>query len=415
MKVVILTSGSRGDVQPMLALGLGLKSEGYEVRIAAHAVFQEFVESVGLEYAPMAGDPQAALMSERGQDWVESGQNSFAFLYNFVRLTRPYFREQLRDCQRACQGMDMIIFTPFAGGGLDIAEKMQLPVALAALQPFHPTGAFPAMGAFGTFGIPRLNRGSHKTTGYLLWLPFRDIHDRWRVEDLGLPARGLTPPMSEMQEKGITTLYGYSPSVIPRPDDWGPWIHVTGYWYLDQEPGWQPTVELERFISAGKPPIFVGFGSMIRQDGDNLLDIARQVASELGVRVLLQRGWQGVKADSVDDQVMVIDAAPHSWLFPRMAAVVHHGGAGTTAAGLRAGVPNVLVPHFADQFFWGDWMVKREVGPAAIPRGKLTASRLAQALRNALSARTRAHAAALGASIRQENGVANAVRVIKSM
>lgn len=399
----------------MLALGLGLKDEGHQVRVAAHAVFKEFIESLGLEYAPMAGDPQAVLASERGQEWVASGQNSFAFLYNFVRLTRPYFREQLQDCQRACQGMDLIIFTPFAGGGLDIAEKMQLPLALAALQPYHPTGAYPAMGSFGTFGIPWLNRGSHRTTDYLLWLPFRDIHNRWRVEDLGLPARGLQGPMAELQLRQVPTMYGYSPSVIPKPADWAPWVHVTGYWYLDQEPGWRPPEALIRFIRAGKPPIFIGFGSMIRQDGHELLAIAKQVADELEMRVLLQRGWQEMADAGSTERVMVIDSAPHSWLFPRMAAVVHHGGAGTTAAGLRAGVPNVLVPHFADQFFWGDWVVKREVGPPAIAREQLTAARLIKALRHAMSARTRAHASALGSSIRQEHGVANAVEVIRSM
>jgi UDP:flavonoid glycosyltransferase YjiC (YdhE family) len=413
MKIVILTFGSRGDVQPMLALGLGLQAAGHQVRIATHQVFEEFVRSVGLEFAEITGDPQQALASERGQDWVNSGQNSFAFLYNFVRLTRPYFRQQLRDCQRACEGVDFIIFTPFAGGGLDIAEQMDLPVALAALQPFHPTGAFPAMGSFGTFGNAFLNRGSHLTTGYLLWLPFRDIHNRWRIQDLGLPARGLKGPMTSMEQRQVPALYGYSPEVIPRPEDWSPWVHVTGYWFLEGDPGWAPTPELEQFLASGTPPIFMGFGSMIRQDGNALIDIARQAAEELGERFLLQRGWQQLDAGEDHPNLMVIDSAPHSWLFPRMAAVVHHGGAGTTAAGLRAGVPSVLVPHFADQFFWGKWVVARHAGPPAIPRSQLTAASLVSALRTALSARTRAHAASLGARIRQEDGIARAVAILE--
>ena len=412
----MLTAGSRGDVQPYAALGVGLKQAGHQVTLATHELFREFVSDLGLEFKPLAGDPQELLSSERGQEWVQSGQNSLAFLANFIKLTRPYFRQQLQDCQRAAEGADLLLFSPFTGGGMDVAEKMGIPVALTAVQPFHATRAFPAMGAFGTFGVPFLNYGSHRTTEYLMWLPFRDIYNRWRQEDLGLPPRGLKGPMTRMQQYEIPTLYGYSPSLIPRPEDWAPWIHVTGYWYLDQVDDWQPPARLRSFLEAGDPPVYLGFGSMIHHDGDSILKMARHVADALGCRMILQRGWQKLAAEEESERILVIDSTPHSWLFPKMAAVVHHGGAGTTAAGLRAGVPSLLVPHFADQFFWADWVARREAGPPAIPRKELSAGRLIRAIERALEdQRLRAHAAALGASIRSEHGVHRAADLVESI
>lgn len=416
MKISMLTSGSRGDVQPYVALGMGLQAAGHQVTLATHLLFQSFVEDAGLTFRPLAGDPQELLASQAGQAWVRSGRDSLGFLRRFVRLTRTYLPAMLRDCQRAVEGADLIVFSPFTAGGQDLAEARQLPVILAALQPFHPTSAFPAMGSFGTFGIPWLNRMSHKVTGVLMSAPFLDIFNRWRREDLGLPPRPLGDPLGQMDRSQTPTLYGYSPNLIPRPSDWGQWVHVTGYWFLEEQPDYQPPAELAAFLQAGEPPVYVGFGSMISGDDLRMTAAVEHVVEALGCRIVLQRGWQGLSARSLGDRIHLADAIPHHWLFPRMAAVVHHGGAGTTAAGLRAGVPSVLVPHFADQFFWGAWVERRGAGVEALDRGQLTGERLAVRVQRAMtSAAVRAQAAGLGRRIRQEQGIDRAVAVINQL
>jgi UDP:flavonoid glycosyltransferase YjiC (YdhE family) len=416
MKITIMTSGSRGDVQPYLALGLGLRQAGHQVTLATHELFRSFVEEGGLGFRPIAGDPQELLASEAGQAWIRSGRNSLGFLRRFVRLTRGYLPQMLRDCQRAVEDAELIVFSPFTAGGQDLAEAMGLPVVLAALQPFHPTRAFPAMGSFGTFGVPWLNWSSHRVTGVLMSMPFLDIFNRWRTKELGLPPRPLGDPLAEMNRQRILTLYGYSPSLIPRPPDWGDWIHVTGYWFLNQSGSYQPESALADFLATGEPPVYVGFGSMISGDGERLTDAVEHAVDRLGIRVVLQRGWQGLAAGARGDRIHVIDSAPHDWLFPRMAAVVHHGGAGTTAAGLRAGVPSLLVPHFADQFFWGEWVRQRGAGVEPLDWADLTGPRLAYRIEQALtSANIRARAAALGRQIRRERGVERAVAVVGAL
>ncbi|MGA9531393.1 MAG: glycosyltransferase, partial [Anaerolineales bacterium] len=409
-------AGSRGDVQPIAALSRGLQDAGHEVLIATHERFRPLVESEGLAFRPLPGDPLEMLESPTGQAWVRSGRNSFSFLLNYIQLTRPTLPALLRASQRAVEGADLIVFTPFAPAGLHLAEAMGIPVAMAALQPFHPTGEFPAMGAVGTVGLPWLNRISHRVTDLLLWLPFRDLINRWRVDDLDLRPWSLTGPLARMEANRTPTIYGYSPSVIRRPKDWGPWIEVTGYWFLDRKSGWRPPERLRRFLGEGDPPIYVGFGSMVSGEGNRLELALAQVVRKLGCRAVLQRGWEGIPDSSLGNHVLTIGSVPHDWLFPRVAAVVHHGGAGTTGAGLRAGVPSVLIPHFADQFLWADKVHSIGAGPAPIPLQGLDGDRLVASIKQVLSSGSiRSRAAAVGAAVRAESGVSSAVEILSRL
>lgn len=416
MRIVILTAGSRGDVQPLVALGRGLQAAGQSVVLATHERFRSFVEAKQLEFRPLAGDPLEMLESPAGQAWVRSGRNSMSFLVNYVRLTRPTLPALLRDCQRAAEGADLIVFTPFAPAGPHLGESMDVPVAMAALQPFHPTGEFPAMGAFGAWGIPWMNRMSHRVTDLLLWLPFRDLINEWRERELGLEPWSLRGPLSRMNAANTPTVYGYSPTVIPRPADWGPWVHVTGYWFLEPGPDWDPPQDLVDFLRAGDPPIYVGFGSMVSGAGRRLESALAATIDRLGCRVVLQRGWERIPDSELGKKVHTVGSVPHGWLFPKVAAVVHHGGAGTTGAGLRAGLPSVLVPHFADQYLWAERVESLGAGPAAVPLDQLDGESLSRAVGKALdSASIRAHAAAVGGQIRAEDGVGSAVGALLAL
>ena len=220
-------------------------------------------------------------------------------------------------------------------------------------------------------------------------------------------------PFEHLYEEQTPGLYAFSSLVVPRPKDWPEWIHVTGYWFLQPSQNWEPPDGLMEFLDAGSPPVYIGFGSMTNRKPEEGVEIALEALQESGQRGILLRGWGGMSPDDLPKNVFLLDSIPHTWLFPRMSAVVHHGGAGTTGAGLRSGVPSIVVPHFADQPYWGERVQKLGVGPAPIARWRLTAGSLAKAIRRAVEdTGMRERAAKLGAAIRAETGAQNAVDII---
>lgn len=209
-------------------------------------------------------------------------------------------------------------------------------------------------------------------------------------------------------------VHGWSPTVLPHARDWGSWLHTTGYWFLDRPKDWNPPQKLVDFLDSGAAPVSVGFGSMNDIGSEELTDIALEALKRTGQRGLLLTGWGGISNRDLPDDVLRIDEAPHDWLFPRVSAAVHHGGAGTTAASLRAGAPTITVPFFADQAFWGERVASLNAGPGPIPPRKLNVGALESAIRGAVGDdRIRQAARRVGESIRSEDGVAEAVKVIE--
>ena len=412
MRVTILTVGSRGDVQPYIPLGLGLKAAGHQVRLATHAEFATFVGDHGLDFAPVEGDPRAVLAGEAGQKWMASGRNSLTFIRQLRQVVQPVMDRFLNSCWEACQGTEAIIFSAFGIPGLHTAERLGVPCCAALLQPGTRTRAFPSVLA-PVGGPGPTNWLTHLVAEQLFWQPFRPGINRWRRR-LGLPPTPFTGPYGRVYQARIPFLYGFSPSVLPKPADWPAWHHVTGYWFLDRPAAWQPPADLVRFLAAGPPPVSIGFGSMAAGDAPVLTRMALAALRMTGQRGVLLAGWSGFGRTDLPPDVFAIEAVPHDWLFPRVAATIHHGGAGTTGAGLRAGVPSIIVPFFSDQPFWGRRVAALGAGPAPIPRRQLTAERLAAAIRRATGDEAmRARAAAVGARIRAEDGVGAAVAVFE--
>jgi sterol 3beta-glucosyltransferase len=239
------------------------------------------------------------------------------------------------------------------------------------------------------------------------------VTNRWRVEVLGLPPVPFGGPYGQIEREREIVLHGYSPSVVPRPPDWGEHVHVTGYWFLDRPDDWQPLNTLEAFLSSGPPPVYIGLGSMTGRDPEALTRLALGALRRTGQRGVLLAGWAGLGGIDLPEDVCLVDDVPHDWLFPRMAAVVHHGGAGTTGAGLRAGRPSILLPYFADQPFWGRVVHNLGAGPLPIPQKQLTEPRLAAAINRAVtSPGIHRRARTLGEQIRNEDGVGNAVEIL---
>ena len=418
MRIAIIAPGSRGDVEPYIALGIGLQKAGHTVHLVTHQNFAALVSSYGVEFWPIEGNVQDIAQSKEMSERIGKG--------NFLAVMSQMAKEAQRGAVQlaegglaACQGMDLLL----AGiGGLfvaqSLAEKLGLPLLQAYYIPFTPTQAYPSFIVPASLPWPggAFNRLSFHLTRQMMWQGFRSADRLARQKVLGLPPAPFWGSFNAPCVQHMPTLYGYSPSVIPPPPDWDASIHVTGYWFLDPASDWTPSSALTQFLSAGPPPVYVGFGSMSSRHPEETAGLILQALARTQQRAILLSGWGGLKIADLTPSVLMVDSVPFSWLFPRLAAVVHHGGAGTTAAGLRAGVPSVVVPFFGDQPYWGRRIAELGVGPNPIPRQKLSVERLAEAIQTAVTDPVmRRRAADLGAKIRAEDGVASAVAVVQQI
>jgi sterol 3beta-glucosyltransferase len=311
--------------------------------------------------------------------------------------------------------MDLLIVG--VGGqyvAIALSEKLKIPLLQAHLFPITPTSAFPGVlfpRSFAQLG-GHFNRFSYKLMRQVMWQGFRKADRLARQQVLDLPA---APFFGPDRPTKLPILYGFSRSVIAPPADWLN-THLTGYWFLDAAPDWTPPIDLQQFLANGEPPVYIGFGSMGSRQPEATADLVLQALAQTGQRGILQSGWGGLQKADLPDRVFMVKSIPHAWLFPQIAAIVHHGGAGTTAAGLRSGVPSIIVPFFGDQPFWGQRVAELGVGPAPIPRKQLTVDRLAQAIQIAVTDRSmRQRAAELGAEIQAEDGVDNAVTIVNKI
>ncbi|NOZ28310.1 MAG: glycosyltransferase family 1 protein [Chloroflexi bacterium] len=418
MKIAILTAGTRGDVQPYVAVGVGLQAKGHRVRIATHRNFKSMLDQYGLDFSPVEGDPRQILMGDVGQKLLSTEKNPIAMMRHTVAAAEPVLHQVFDDYWEASQGADVILFHLLAAlPAASIAEKRNVPAFPLYLQHVHHTWHYPSAAATPLLlGIPFLaglyNRLTYKLEDWAFWHFIRSVINHWREHVLGLPAYKANPFLSrEWQQRPF--LYGFSPRVVPKAPDWGDNIHITGYWFLPMVEDWRPPKRLVDFLQSGSPPVYIGFGSMVHRDAEEMTEIVLKALQMTNRRGVLAAGWGGLSDSDLPDHVIKIDFAPHDWLFPRMAAVVHHGGAGTTAAGLRAGVPSVIVPFFGDQPFWGWRVAALGVGPPPIPRKKLTAKSLAKAMEFAVNDEdVKRRAEKLGEAIRAERGVDRAVEIL---
>jgi sterol 3beta-glucosyltransferase len=415
MEITILATGSRGDTQPFVALGVGLQQAGYQVRLISNADLESSVQPYGLRFHPLQVDMQAVMDTDLVQSYLGSN-NLLAGLRHFAtvapRISASLAGQAWQICRKTTS---CLIYSLIDLYGYDIAQKLNVPAIQAHPQPMTPTCAFPPP----TLSWPNLGGALNRLT-YLLveqvgWrLIFRRMINRFRQKTLELPPIGLRGAFALHRQQKIPILQPFSPTVLPRPADWPEWIYLTGYWFLPRPPAWQPAPDLIKFINGGSPPVYVGFGSMANREPEAITQLTLQALKLSGHRAVLARGWGGLGGVDLPANVFLLEAVPHDWLFPQMAAVVHHGGAGTTAAGLRAGAPSLLVPHIQDQFFWGKRVYELGVGPKPIPRKKLTAEKLAQALIEATNnGAIQARARQIGAKIQAEDGIGQAIEVIR--
>jgi sterol 3beta-glucosyltransferase len=392
LKVLLITIGSRGDVQPYVALGKGLAAAGHQVTVCTNAHFADFVRAHGLHYGPMNNGFVDLITSLEGRAGLERMTSLPGTLRTVARLLPrigPLQRETLDDAWVCAQASrpDLILFHPKLPGAVDMADALGVPAIMAPLFPqVMPTSAFPAVG----FPPLPLGDGYRRLTYRIVEaltnrLGSGPIHAWRRSQGLGKrpPKLGM---LSDRQGSPIPVLHGFSSAVCPRPADWPEAALTCGFWTLDAAPDWTPPPALRDFLDAGPPPVYVGFGSMAGRDSERLGALVLEALARSGCRGIVATGWGGMKQQALPERVFALSEAPHEWLFPRVAAVVHHGGAGTTAAGLRAGKPSVICPFFADQPFWGRQVHRLDAGPEPIAQKRLTSQRLALAIKHAVTA-----------------------------
>lgn len=410
MKITILTYGSRGDVQPFLALAVGLQKAGHTVTLAAPHRFETLVTEQGVGFAPLAGDPEVI-----SRAFNDAGGNA----YRMVRGMSDYlFRiapDVVRAARQAIHGADLLVHSfAFTTGGHSFAREMGIPdVSVQTFPMFAPTRAFPNV-ALPSLPPGPLSYFSHWFSTQIFWhggnVGYYQM--RHRAPE-SFPLRVFWP-FAPAKDRLLTPLiFAYSPSVLPRPADWtAPHIHIAGYFFLDR-PDYQPPEALARFLAAGDAPVCITFGSMVNRQVQRVTRAALDALVQTGNRAIFLTGWGGWQPDNPPPNVFFLDSAPHDWLFPRCKVIVHHGGAGTTAAGLRAGVPNIVIPHAADQPFWGKRVAAIGAGPQPIPVARLTAKRLIAALAQAETEPIRSGAQAAGRAICSEDGVGAAIELIE--
>ncbi|VTS01778.1 glycosyltransferase [Tuwongella immobilis] len=412
MPITLLSIGSQGDFQPFLALACGLKAAGFPVKLASAAHFAEQATTRGIDFVPMRADYLRLLQSESGKSALS--KNPWAAQRQLRETVEPMAQELLDDCWQATDDATALIVHPKVLAGPHLAEKRGIPIWIGFFLPIlTPTGDYP----FPLLPIPSLGRWLNRQSYRILSLasmPFRKRIQTWRTETLGLPATRNWDANRLADGTPIPIWYAFSPELIPRASDWGDEIAITGSWELPANPSWNPPESLTNFLATGDPPVYFGFGSMVAEHSEPLTRTIIDTIESLGIRAIIASGWGGLQPPNDHPQILGIDAAPHDWLFPQCAAIVHHGGAGTTHAAARSGKPMLICPFFADQPFWGKRMQQLGVAEPPIPIRRVTVANLTRAVRALLSWSERRHRAeSLGQRMQRENGIAPVIESLR--
>lgn len=416
MRCVIVAPGSRGDVQPLIVLAGALQRAGIDVRFATHRDFEVPIRESGAEFFPMSGR-SASFFGGAGGRAVRDGSRKSAEKFSsfFDRYLGTFVRKTLEEAWVACQDADFIIGWPWVRFVASLAEKLRVPTIAFGACPllYFPTMAFPNpyQGPPHARYGPLYNRWSWRWALSMTQVAQTQV-DRWRQEVLKLP---LQPWREELRAlRRLPHILGYSAAVLPKPADWPATVHVTGWWFAEQG-AWQPPPELEAFLAAGKTPIGIGFSSQISSNAGNLTAIFDEALARTGNRAVMITGFGGLKPNA-SDRLFPVATIPYSWLLPRVAAMVHQGGSGSTGDTLRAGVPSFAVPFGYDQFLWANRIARIGVAAPPVLSERMTVETVVDAIRRVTEDDTmRRRAAAVGERIRAEDGVGNALRVIEQV
>lgn len=413
MRIVILAFGTWGDIRPNVLIGQALQERGYEVIVIASTGFEDWVKAHHLDYVPLYVNIQDII------DQLSTDTLNFFQEYKAIReLLSPAMLHLGVEVAEVLQEGD-IFLTHESGVSIlsGVIESRKIKTIRVNFQPLHPTQAFPSP------GVPKFPD----------WLPMQSMINKLtysiilRTQWSLLGSRGNELRKNHLNMKKITwkqylktsekipSITCVSQHVIPRPFDWHENYHMTGFLF-DHEDSWTPPTDLSDFINTGEAPIYIGFGNMDDPNPEKTMETLFDAINRSGQRAIILSGWAGIGSANIPDNVYILKYAPHSWLFPHMSAIVHHGGAGTTAAALRSGIPSIIVPHNGDQPFWGNHVYQLGAGAKPIPRNKLTAENLSTAIHEVTSSQSIGESVKeIGVRIRSEDSIQNALSVIEDV
>ena len=413
MRITLATVGTRGDVQPYIAVACELQKRGHDVVIATHPEFKPLLTEYGLAHREVGGSFRALMESDLGRAWLNSGDSPRKYAKYARELFLPLQEMYCEQFDEACADAEGIVFYAMASGGLYAAERRKVPVVAVAPWAMVPNGEAIPMSSPMIDHLPAAaKRWIFSQIVKLAFGSMTPVHNAYR-QRVGLPPLSGPTFVHHAVAIGTPMVHLFSEHVVPRPRDFAPHHHVAGFSFAPDKP-YDPPASLRDFLSSGSQPIYLGFGSMTGFAPEELAELATRAARLAGVRAVVASGWAGLQPKPSDD-VYVIDEIPHDWVFPRVSAVVHHGGAGTLAAGLRFGKPTVVAAFFGDQPVWGRLNEKLGTGPSALSRQNITAENLAIAIRKAtVDERYRLRAEELAAKIARENGAARAAELIET-
>ncbi|KAG8714748.1 hypothetical protein FRC09_017297 [Ceratobasidium sp. 395] len=427
MNINIMIVGSRGDVQPYLALGQRLRQYGHNVRVATHATFRQLVKDSGLRFFNIGGDPHELMSYMVRNPGLIPG---FESLRNGdIAKKQKMVGEILEGCFQPCFerddlqdggslfAADAIISNPPTFAHIHCAEALGIPLLLSFTMPWCATTSFPHP-LVNIKQNPENQRDLVNYYSYLLvdimtWQGLGHTINKFRMQRLGLPYLNTQSAVGMIERCKIPWTYCLSSALVPKPLDWMSHIDVVGFYFLDLANGYTPPADLESFISNGKPPIYIGFGSIVLENPRQITQAVLSAVALSGVRAIISPGWGGLDKEMIETagpNVFALGNVPHDWLFERVSVVCHHGGAGTTAIGLKCGKPTIIVPFFGDQPWWAAQIARRGAGPDPIYPKRLTAESLAAAIKLALSLDMLAGALAIGNMIKQEDGAGEGMK-----
>ncbi|MFN8579124.1 MAG: glycosyltransferase [Candidatus Sericytochromatia bacterium] len=416
MNISIITLGSRGDVQPYLALGLGLKEQGFNVKLLANENFKEFISDFNIDFHPIRGNVHELVNSEAGKDLLESGY-SIKFIKKFTNIMSEYFDNFFDDMLEGTKGTDFIIFSPLCFVAQQVAEYLGVKSMTANLQPFNRTNELPSFMFPETFSfIPKYNLMTHLVFEQAVWQSVRHTVNKNIVKKLNRPKIGFWGRRNELEKLKFPMIYGFSKYIIKRPNDWNKNHKITGYWFLDTQKNFKPEKELLKFLDTDKKIIYAGFGSMVNRNPEETSNMIIKSIKGLNVKLIIMTGWGGLSISDNYEDIHVVNQIPHDWIFPKINAVIHHCGAGTTSATLRAGIPSISVPFFGDQPFWSNQIYKLGLSTKPINRKDLNSSNLREAIIESIANDNLINRAKIiSKKINSENGISNAVETIKQI
>ncbi|GAA0742031.1 glycosyltransferase [Clostridium oceanicum] len=404
--ITILCNGSRGDIQPYVALALEIKKQGGKVRVVTGKSFKDYVESYGVDFLPLSADYKSIDLDPKFIEDAQSSDNPLKMLLVFNKMKKyaSFVTEEMYDL---CDGSDVIVYHPGCTIGYFVAENMGIPSVLASPFPMHRTKERASVVTYGRFKLP--NKLTYKLLQGMLWMISKTNVVSFFKKKFGELPKGFGCPFERVDEKH-PSIISCSNHVFSRPSDWNTNIYQSGYWFLNENKEYNPDKKLKDFLDKGEKPIYFGFGSVFNEKQKyHVFNIIKKALDNSGKRGIIS-GMGNF--ENLPDNIITIGSVPHTWLFKKVAAVCHHGGAGTTAAGFSAGVPSIIVPFSNDQFAWAHRSYELGVGSESISRKKLTESALTKAIKYALSEEVKVNAKNLSEKMANENGLMDCTRII---